>query len=100
MSEARQRPAFHQRDVTKAVKGARAAGLDVTGVKITSDGTITVQIGKSEQVAVREYAERNPWDELLAVRIARPYPHLYRMKDRQGRERCGCYARPAARQRR
>ncbi len=57
---------FRQSDVTRAVKGARSAGLDVTGVKITSDGTITVQIGKLEQVAAIEHADGNPWDELLS----------------------------------
>lgn len=57
---------FLQSDVTRAVRGARSAGLDVTGVKITRDGAITVQIGKLEQVTANGQAEGSPWDEVLA----------------------------------
>jgi hypothetical protein len=57
---------FRQRDVTRLVKAVGAAGLDVVGVKIAPDGSITVQMGKLEQVAANGHAERNPWDKVLS----------------------------------
>ncbi len=58
------RPSFRQRDVTRVVKAVSTAGLDVAGVTIAPDGSITVQIGKLEQVAANGPAKGNPWDEM------------------------------------
>ena len=38
----RTRPAFKQADVTKAVRGARAAGLEVVRTEIHADGGIVL----------------------------------------------------------
>ena len=45
---ARQSTAFRQVDLTRAVKGAKAAGLDVTRVEIGPDGRIVLSAGKPE----------------------------------------------------
>jgi hypothetical protein len=39
---------FRQQDVTRALKGARAAGLPVAGFKIGAKGEIEVVIGNPE----------------------------------------------------
>lgn len=39
---------FRQRDLVRALKGARAAGLEVLKVEIDKDGKIVVIIGKSD----------------------------------------------------
>ena len=57
----RSKSAFRQRDVTRAIKGARAAGVDVAGVKVEKDGGFTViAAGKPGEVLSeldRELAE-------------------------------------------
>lgn len=57
-------PTFKQADVTKAVKGAIAAGLDIARVEIDRSGKIVIQLangGAKEQAAPddldRELAE-------------------------------------------
>ncbi len=40
---------FRQADVRRAVKGAQDAGVDITGVEITRDGTIRLLFAKKEQ---------------------------------------------------
>jgi hypothetical protein len=59
------RSCFRQRDVTRVVKAVSAAGLDVAGVIIAADGTITVLMGKFQGLAANRHAEENPWDEVL-----------------------------------
>jgi hypothetical protein len=61
---ARARTTFKQGDVTKAVKGAIAAGLDIVRVEIDPTGRIVIQLangGAKEQAAPddldRELAE-------------------------------------------
>jgi hypothetical protein len=53
---------FKERDVTRAAKAIRAAGLDIERVEITKDGAIIVFPGKQEQVAGEGGEERNEWD--------------------------------------
>ena len=37
---------FKQRDLTRALKGAKAAGIDVARIKIAKDGSIEIDTGK------------------------------------------------------
>ena len=39
---------FRQRDLERAIKGAKAAGLEISRVEIDRDGKIVVIIGKSD----------------------------------------------------
>ncbi|MGC1345087.1 MAG: hypothetical protein WA863_03075 [Methyloceanibacter sp.] len=39
---------FRQRDLARALKGTKAAGLEVSKVEIDKDGKIVVIIGKSD----------------------------------------------------
>lgn len=50
---------FRQRDVTAAIKAVRAAGEEVAGVEIATDGRIRVIVGR-EAIAAEA---KNPWDE-------------------------------------
>ena len=43
---------FTQSDVTRAVKGAKAAGESVARIKILKDGSIEIDIGKPTEPAV------------------------------------------------
>jgi hypothetical protein len=56
---------FKERDVTRATKAVRAAGLDIARVEIAKDGAIIVVPGKQEQVAGEGSEERNEWDDVL-----------------------------------
>jgi hypothetical protein len=38
----RTRPTFRKMDVTRAVKGAQAAGVDIHHIQITQEGTISI----------------------------------------------------------
>lgn len=61
------RPAtFRQADIVRAVKAARAAGLDVAGVSVTADGTIQV-VDRTEKIAT----SATPFDQWKANRDAR-----------------------------
>jgi len=52
---------FRQRDVTAAVKAARAAGVEVARVEV-ENGKITVVVGKP---SCENKTDGNPWDEVL-----------------------------------
>jgi hypothetical protein len=52
--------AFRQVDVTRAIRGAEAAGQVVSSVKIEGDGTIVVVLGSGVT-----FERRNPLDRLL-----------------------------------
>ena len=53
---------FRQRDLTRAIKGAKAAGVGVTRVVIDKEGRIIVEMANGEgEIA----AERNEWDEVM-----------------------------------
>jgi hypothetical protein len=49
-------------DLKRAIKGARAAGMEIARVEInTKDGVIVVVCGKTDATN----ANLNPWDEVL-----------------------------------
>jgi hypothetical protein len=52
---------FRQTDLTRAIKGARAAGIDVARIEIEKDGRIVIL--PTQSAAVPETA-RNEWDEV------------------------------------
>jgi hypothetical protein len=52
---------FRQRDLTRAIKGARAAGIDVACIEVDKDGRIIIL--PTQSAAVPETA-RNEWDEV------------------------------------
>ena len=54
--------AFRQSDLTRAIKGARNAGVNVTRAEIASDGRIVIVIGESGEVNTK--ADSTPDDEL------------------------------------
>ena len=49
---------FRQSDLTRALKGAKAAGVDVARVKIANDGTIQIDTDKTPQ----ESLDNCEWD--------------------------------------
>lgn len=49
---------FAQRDVTRALRGAVAAGVTVKRVEINSEGTIVVVIGESAKEAEEQELDR------------------------------------------
>ncbi len=60
---------FRQNDVTRALKGARAAGVEIARVEIGKDGQIIVVAGKPETAYAASAegvasggAEKNEWD--------------------------------------
>ena len=61
----RKPPTFKQRDVTRAVKGAKAAGIEVARVKISKDGTIQVETREVSSVGEFEMGGANQWDAAL-----------------------------------
>lgn len=55
------RRTFKQTDVTRALRAAAAAGLQVTGFKIdVQTGAIVVETGKPE---AQDSSEPSPWDK-------------------------------------
>jgi hypothetical protein len=59
---------FRQADVTRAVRGMVAAGVDEARLRVRIDkaGTIDITVrGESETAGTDAGAERNPWDEVL-----------------------------------
>jgi hypothetical protein len=50
---------FRQRDVQRLVKAATAAGLKVSGVRVSAQGEITVVTGEST------VQDSNPWDKAI-----------------------------------
>lgn len=57
---ARRAGRFRQMDVTRALKAAQKAKLQIAAVRIEPDGTILVIPGTPETVPS---SERNPWDD-------------------------------------
>ena len=61
---------FRQRDVTRAIRGAQAAGVTLRRVWIEADGRIVLGLayGQAEEDGVLLTAEKqdnNEWDEVL-----------------------------------
>ena len=61
---------FRQRDVTRAIRGAQAAGVTLRRVWIEADGRIVLGLayGRAEEDGVLLTAEKqdnNEWDEVL-----------------------------------
>jgi hypothetical protein len=54
---------FRQNDLVRALKGARAAGLDVARVEIDKAGKIVI-VTEQGSTSLTEPSE-NPWDEVL-----------------------------------
>jgi hypothetical protein len=57
---------FKERDVTRAAKAIRAAGLDIERVEITKDGTIVVIPGKPDQPRDGKDEQKNDLDNWIA----------------------------------
>jgi hypothetical protein len=55
--------AFKQTDVTKAIKGARNANLDVERIEIGRDGRIVIHTGKAGAAAIAADGH-NEWDDV------------------------------------
>jgi hypothetical protein len=54
---------FRQRDLTRAVRGARAAGLSVAKVEIDADGRIVIVVGTPAETVERPAL--NEWDSAV-----------------------------------
>jgi hypothetical protein len=55
--------AYFVTDIKRAIKGARAAGMEVARVEINKDGVIVVVPSKPEK-PVDERSETNEWDSV------------------------------------
>jgi hypothetical protein len=58
---------FRQRDLTAAVKGARAAGCTVARVEVGKDGKIIVIVSDGKDQPINEINDNNhvnEWDDL------------------------------------
>ena len=56
---------FKQRDLTAALKAARAAGCDVASITVDRDGKIRVQLVTSREQSGEKTCCRNEWDAVL-----------------------------------
>jgi hypothetical protein len=54
---------FRQTDLTRALEGARAAGIEIERFEIDKDGKIVVVAEKSPESPRDGEDERNEWDE-------------------------------------
>jgi hypothetical protein len=54
---------FRQTDLTRALKGARAAGIEIERFEIDKDGKIVVIAEKSPESPCDGEDERNEWDD-------------------------------------
>ena len=51
---------FRQKDVTRAIRAARAAGVDIARIEIDPDGKIVIILGNGEP----DPREANEWDRV------------------------------------
>lgn len=65
---ARRTSTFRQSDVERAVKAARAAGLDIGMVEVAPDGTIRVKVGATSEDSP---TAATPYDDWKARKNAR-----------------------------
>jgi hypothetical protein len=56
--------AFRQRDVTRAIRGAVAAGVDIARVEVTKAGTIVIVPTAAAAAQNGESTETNEWDRV------------------------------------
>jgi hypothetical protein len=56
---------FKQRDLTAALKAARAAGCEVASITVDGDGKIKVQLVTSRRQAGEKPCCGNEWDAVL-----------------------------------
>jgi hypothetical protein len=52
---------FRQRDLTRAVRAVKAAGLDVARVEVDKDGKIVVILGKPQSLAPEPVSDVDRW---------------------------------------
>ncbi|WP_197027188.1 hypothetical protein [Methylopila sp. 73B] len=52
---------FTQAEVSRILKGAKAAGVPIRGVEVDRNGKIVVLVGEPQDQAT----PANPWDEVL-----------------------------------
>ena len=62
--------AFRQADVSRAVKGAKAAGIDVARVEIGLDGRIVVVAGLPEPIEPENLSPLERWRRSQGARRA------------------------------
>ena len=55
---------FRQTELTRALKGALAAGIEIQRVEIGRDGKIVLFAGKPPKVPCEREDQRNEWDTL------------------------------------
>jgi hypothetical protein len=56
---------FKQRDVARAFKAAKAAGVEVARVDLAPDGTISVIPADRQNPQNRQIPSNNEWDDVL-----------------------------------
>jgi hypothetical protein len=61
----RKQPTFRQSDVTRAVKGMLAAGVEVQQAEIDQSGRIVVVAKEPRATTKPDAGTSNPWDEVL-----------------------------------
>lgn len=56
---------FRQRDVTAALKAAKAAGCEVARIEVGKDGRIIVILATGKEKPLDEICRQNEWDEIF-----------------------------------
>jgi hypothetical protein len=64
--------AFRQRDVTRAIRAAAAAGVDIARVEVTKAGTIVIVTTAAAAVPTQEGSDDNPWNQAMTELQRRP----------------------------
>lgn len=58
----RGRHTFKQSDLIRALRSAKAAGIEISRIKISNTGEIEIDAGKPK--AIGEVSEANEWDRV------------------------------------